>query len=54
MVPDNFVPTLTRLVEIEVMTGVAFAAALRDADQFDSVRGAELVWRGAAAQPAAL
>lgn len=54
VVPDNFVPTLTRLVDIEAMTGVAFAATLRDADQFDSVRGAELVWRGAAAQPVVL
>lgn len=46
IVAPAFVPALYRLQDIETMTGVRFADEVRNADQYDTVRGAEIVLRG--------
>lgn len=48
IVSDEFIPTMTRLSEIEDLTGVQFAASVKAADQFDSVRGNEIAQRSGA------
>jgi endonuclease G len=48
VVPTNFEPAMTRISDIGAMTGIDFAEAVLDADQYDFVRGAELVARGVA------
>ena len=47
-VSDEFVPMMTRLSDIEDLTGVRFDKSIKDADQFDSVRGLEIVTRSGA------
>jgi endonuclease G, mitochondrial len=44
-VADEFLPTMYPLADIAEATGVAFAPAVLDADQFSTARGAELVRR---------
>jgi endonuclease G len=48
VVPDEFLPTMYPLTEIAKKTGVEFDAGILAADQYDSVRGIELLQRGAA------
>jgi endonuclease G len=48
VVSDEFVPTMFRLSEIEDLTGVVFDDALKQADQFDSIRGNEIAQRSGA------
>jgi len=47
-VPPEFEHFMTSLPDIEAMTGVAFAPALKAADQFDTVRGSEMSMRAGA------
>lgn len=42
VVADEFVPHMYPLSDIEAMTGVKFPSVVRDADQYDTVRGAEV------------
>ena len=46
VVPSNFEPAMTRISDIGDMTGIDFAPAVLQADQYDQIRGAELVARG--------
>ncbi|MDB5950119.1 MAG: hypothetical protein JWR65_1974 [Massilia sp.] len=48
IVPDNLLPLLTTLGEIETMTGVTFGKHLLTSDQFDTPAATELVLRGVA------
>lgn len=48
IVPPNFEFAMERIAKIGAMTGIDFADAVLAADEYDSVRGAELVARGAA------
>lgn len=48
VVPSNFEPAMTRISDIGDMTGIDFARAVLEADQYDQIRGAELVARGVA------
>lgn len=48
VVPDEFTASLYPLSDIEAMAGVTFPKAVRDADQYDTVRGAEMVMQGIA------
>ena len=48
VVPSEFVPHMYPLSEIEAMTGVRFPPVVRDADQYDTVRGAEVAMRSGA------
>jgi len=41
-VPPEFAPRMYPLGEIEAMTGVVFDAGIRDADQYETVRGGEV------------
>lgn len=47
-VGEEFVPHMRPLREIEAMTGLVFPGAVRDADQHDTVRGAEVAIRAGA------
>jgi endonuclease G len=47
-VAAEFVESMTPLAEIEAMTGVVFDPAVRAADQFETVRGAEVAMRAGA------
>jgi endonuclease G len=47
-VPAAFIPYLTKLSDIEAMTGVAFSPNLREADQFGTTRGPEIAQRAGA------
>ena len=42
VVADEFVPHMYTLSDIEAMTGVKFPSVVRDADQYETVRGAEV------------
>jgi endonuclease G, mitochondrial len=44
-VPTTFLPAMTPIADIERMTGVTFDPAIRDADQYDTVRGGEVSMR---------
>jgi endonuclease G len=46
MVPDEFVPVMYPIEEIEELTTLDFSDVIRQADQFDSVHGIELVMQG--------
>lgn len=48
VVPENFEPSMRRIAEIGELSGIEFPQVVLDADQFDLVRGAELVARGVA------
>ncbi len=48
VVPDEFVPTMYPLSDIAAMTGVSFDDTLLHTDQFEAVRGIELVQRSGA------
>jgi endonuclease G len=48
VVSEEFAPMMVRLSEIEERTGVVFDDALKDADQFDTVRGNEIAQRSGA------
>lgn len=48
VVPSEFVPHMYPLSEIEAVTGVRFPPVARDADQYDTVRGAEVAMRSGA------
>ena len=43
--PSEFMPTLVPLSEIEKIAGVRFDRAMRQADQFASLRGDEVMLR---------
>lgn len=47
-VPAAFAPAMYPLADIEAMAGVVFADAIRDADQYETTRGAEVGRRGGA------
>lgn len=48
-VPDeDFIPVMYRIAKIAEMTGVSFDQSVVDADQYDAVRGIELVQRSGA------
>ena len=47
-VPAAFIPYLTKLSDIEAMTGVTFSPRLRDADQFGTTRGPDIAQRAGA------
>ena len=40
--------SMTRIEDIEQLTGVAFDEVIREADQFDTVRGTEIARRSGA------
>jgi endonuclease G len=42
VVSDEFVPHMYPLAEIQEMSGVKFPSLVLDADQYDTVRGAEV------------
>ncbi len=46
VVPAEFVPSMSPVADIESMTGVNFGDDIRNADQFDTVRGGEVSLRG--------
>jgi endonuclease G len=46
VVPAEFVPSMVPIADIESMTGVKFGDDIRNADQFDTVRGGEVSLRG--------
>jgi endonuclease G, mitochondrial len=46
VVPAEFVPSMAPIADIESMTGVSFGDDVRNADQFDTVRGGEVSLRG--------
>ena len=48
VVSDEFVPTMFRLSEIEELTGVVFDDAIKQVDQFDTIRGNEIAQRSGA------
>jgi endonuclease G len=48
VVADEFVSHMYPLADIEEMTGVKFPAVVRNADQYDTVRGAEVSMRAGA------
>ncbi len=48
VVSEEFVPTMFRLSEIEQLTGVVFDDAIKEVDQFDSIRGNEIAQRSGA------
>lgn len=48
VVSEEFIPTMVRLSEIEELTGVVFDDALKEADQFDTLRGNEIAQRSGA------
>lgn len=48
VVPEKFEPSMRRIAEIGELSGIEFPQAVLEADQFDLVRGAELVARGVA------
>jgi endonuclease G len=47
-VPSEFLPNMYPLPNIEAMTGVTFDNAVRAADQYETVRGAEVGMRAGA------
>ncbi len=47
-VPEEFAPAAYPIADIEAMTNVRFDPAIREADQYDSVRGAEVAMRSGA------
>jgi endonuclease G len=49
-VPEEFLPAMYPIADIAAMTGVAFDASILDADQFASLRGAEIAMRAGAKQ----
>jgi endonuclease G len=46
VVPTEFVPSMSPIADIESMAGVSFGDDIRNADQFDTVRGGEVSLRG--------
>jgi endonuclease G len=46
VVPAEFKPSMSPIADIESMTGVRFGDEIRNADQFDTVRGGEVSLRG--------
>jgi endonuclease G len=44
------VPHMYPITEIEAMTGVRFPTVVRDADQYDTLRGAEVSMRSGASR----
>jgi endonuclease G, mitochondrial len=44
-VPEEFAPALCALTDIEAMTGVVFGPSVRDADQFETLRGQDVAKR---------
>jgi len=46
VVPAEFLPSMSPIADIENMTGVSFGDDIRNADQFDTVRGGEVSLRG--------
>jgi len=44
-VPDEFLPAMHRVSDIEAMAGVSFNQAIIEADQFDAARGVEMAFR---------
>jgi endonuclease G, mitochondrial len=52
VVPPEFLSTMTRIDEIGQMAGVGFAPAVLAADQYDTVRGAEVALRSGATRRA--
>jgi endonuclease G len=47
-VPAEFIPYLTKISDIEAMTGVAFSPELRNADQFGTQQGPDIAQRAGA------
>lgn len=48
IVSEEFVPTMFRLADIEELAGIVFDDALKEADQFDTLRGNEIAQRSGA------
>lgn len=48
VVPSEFVPFTYQLPEIEAMTGIRFPSVVRDADQYETVRGTEIAMHSGA------
>jgi len=45
IVPDEFLPAMHRVSDIEAMAGVSFNQAIIEDDQFDAARGVEMAFR---------